>query len=377
MSGNAHKTGAGFARGQSRQDYLTPLEFLAAVKLRFGLKDFAIDLAADASNAVCNLYYTQEQDSLRQSWKWNSSYCTWLNPSPCRCGIQPIPLDCTHASQNLSEMPERAAEDARVVQTESGKRGAVSLVVVSSMLRGAREKETGGETRRSNRESSCQGREAPTSNEPTRSSMETRTGGEGQRQAQTKIEQTGRGLVVDTAAMGTVQTPLAVPLRVLRQKNTTNPRPLCATDRSQLPRHSSMEYGSGVSVVQHEQELSRCCELVQRQAAYCPNCGATGSIESKAQWGFLNPPFFDIAPWAEKCATSPSPVLFLVPASVGSNWFRDFVHNAASQVLFLNGRLYFDPAHPTWGYPKDCMLCVYDNSGRETEYEPWDWWKQQ
>ena len=57
---------------------------------------------------------------------------------------------------------------------------------------------------------------------------------------------------------------------------------------------------------------------------------------------------------------------FLVPAAVGSNWFRDYVDGKAL-VLLLNGRLSFDGAGP---YPKDCILCLY---GIEPGYEVWSW----
>lgn len=77
---------------------------------------------------------------------------------------------------------------------------------------------------------------------------------------------------------------------------------------------------------------------------------------------WLNPPFDAITPWAKKCyeegGLGGARVFLLVPASVGSNWFRDYVFNKAA-VLFLNGRLHFDPAHPKWGYPKDCLLAGF------------------
>jgi phage N-6-adenine-methyltransferase len=84
---------------------------------------------------------------------------------------------------------------------------------------------------------------------------------------------------------------------------------------------------------------------------------------------WLNPPFARIAPWAAKCAEPLLPrvrIFFLVPAAVGSNWWRDFVHKKAL-VLFLNGRLSFDGKD---GYPKDCALCVY---GAPPGYECWNW----
>jgi len=85
------------------------------------------------------------------------------------------------------------------------------------------------------------------------------------------------------------------------------------------------------------------------------------------EWAWLNPEFNDIAPWAEKCATSRVKVAMLVPASVGSNWFRDFVHGHCV-VCLLNGRLTF--VGETQPYPKDCLLCLY---GKPPCYVVWSW----
>lgn len=92
---------------------------------------------------------------------------------------------------------------------------------------------------------------------------------------------------------------------------------------------------------------------------------------------WLNPPFGNIAPWAEKCAVESmisgcAPILLFTPASIGSDWFREHVMGKAL-VLALNGRIVFDgqsepddwrEQHPgkQWkpqGYPKDLMLSVY------------------
>jgi hypothetical protein len=61
------------------------------------------------------------------------------------------------------------------------------------------------------------------------------------------------------------------------------------------------------------------------------------------------------------------PAAWVSPA-VGSNWWRDHVHEK-TQVFFLNGRLCFDGVAP---YPKDCALCAY---GMEPGYECWNWRK--
>lgn len=91
-------------------------------------------------------------------------------------------------------------------------------------------------------------------------------------------------------------------------------------------------------------------------------------------WGWLNPPFANITPWAARCAAtkaSGGQVAFLVPAGVGANWFRDHVDGHAL-VLLLNGRIHFDPTRPTWGFPKDCILCLYSEA-IASGYEVWSW----
>jgi phage N-6-adenine-methyltransferase len=85
---------------------------------------------------------------------------------------------------------------------------------------------------------------------------------------------------------------------------------------------------------------------------------------------WLNPPFRDISPWAEKCSVSHlhelRQILFLTPASVGANWFRDHVHKKAL-VLALAPRLSFDGKNP---YPKDCILSIY---GVTPGFDVWTW----
>jgi len=87
---------------------------------------------------------------------------------------------------------------------------------------------------------------------------------------------------------------------------------------------------------------------------------------------WLNPEFSNIAPWAQKCADESSrgaKILFLVPASVGSNWFANYVL-PRSWVQFLNGRLMFKGA--TDPYPKDCLLAAY-GFGSPGKCETWKW----
>lgn len=105
----------------------------------------------------------------------------------------------------------------------------------------------------------------------------------------------------------------------------------------------------------------------EQQDSLSQNWGETGSL----QW--LNPPFSHIESWAKKCHESSMAhsinLLFLVPASVGSNWFRDWIHGKA-YVNFLNGRLTFVGCETC--YPKDLMLCHFGHEG-ESGYGIWDW----
>jgi phage N-6-adenine-methyltransferase len=91
----------------------------------------------------------------------------------------------------------------------------------------------------------------------------------------------------------------------------------------------------------------------------------TDPILGARMW--LNPPFGDIEPWARKCAEARGrTIYFLVPASVGSNWYAQWVHERAL-VLFLSPRLSFDGKNP---YPKDCILACY---GHQPGYQTWRW----
>lgn len=86
---------------------------------------------------------------------------------------------------------------------------------------------------------------------------------------------------------------------------------------------------------------------------------------------WLNPPFANLGPWAKKCldeSRQGAEIVMLVPASIGSNWFRDFVHQRAG-VLALNGRITFVGA--TQPYPKDCMLIQY--GPHAPGFDVWTW----
>ncbi len=92
--------------------------------------------------------------------------------------------------------------------------------------------------------------------------------------------------------------------------------------------------------------------------------GMTGNM-------WCNPPYANIGDWAKHFAEtrlrSGANILFLVPASIGSNWFAKYVHGKAL-VLALNGRLTFEGCSKP--FPKDCILAVY---GYQPGFEVWKW----
>jgi phage N-6-adenine-methyltransferase len=85
--------------------------------------------------------------------------------------------------------------------------------------------------------------------------------------------------------------------------------------------------------------------------------------------GWNNCPFANITPWARYHAQQVqlgSRTLLLVPASVGANWYWDWVVPYAD--VYSIGRLVFDDCFDRHGelittpYPKDLILCHYDRS---------------
>jgi hypothetical protein len=87
---------------------------------------------------------------------------------------------------------------------------------------------------------------------------------------------------------------------------------------------------------------------------------------------WLNPTFRNAAEWAEKCAHETRRrhgfILTLWPASVGSNWYDDYVKDNAFS-LGLRPRVRFI-GHPH-AYPKDLMLSVFGFGLRG--FDTWRW----
>ena len=93
---------------------------------------------------------------------------------------------------------------------------------------------------------------------------------------------------------------------------------------------------------------------------------------------WLNPPFGDIAPWARKAARARCRILMLIPASVGSNWFLNYVLPHAD-IYLLHPRLSFSRKAPRPGekippYPKDLILAFYNPpTSAPPAVFPWRW----
>lgn len=99
------------------------------------------------------------------------------------------------------------------------------------------------------------------------------------------------------------------------------------------------------------------------------------------QWGWLNPPYDNIGPWAKKCweeSRGGVHVAFLVPYAPGTKWWRNYVHDKA-RVYCVWGRLKFldkdgnpitDKKGRPASYPKDLALVLY---GDEPGFDYFDW----
>jgi DNA N-6-adenine-methyltransferase (Dam) len=101
---------------------------------------------------------------------------------------------------------------------------------------------------------------------------------------------------------------------------------------------------------------------------------------------WLNPEFNNIEPYVAKCCLTQrrrrlarfdvngmdasetlGAIFLLVPASIGSNWFRDYVNGVAA-IYALNPRIQFDGSEDP--FMRDCILAVY---GHLPGFDVWRW----
>lgn len=57
-----------------RTDWRTPVDFFRRVEQRIG-RDFTLDAAASSENALCENFYGEELDGLKQSWEGENAWC--------------------------------------------------------------------------------------------------------------------------------------------------------------------------------------------------------------------------------------------------------------------------------------------------------------
>jgi len=133
-----------------------------------------------------------------------------------------------------------------------------------------------------------------------------------------------------------------------------------------------------IKFLKHTKEgnvYERCVSNLDKEAVALDGLVQDWVSLTKRYGGFLwlNPPFNDIDPWAEKWrlqATMGANGLFLVPAAVGANWYREHIWGRGDSY-FLNGRLAFmGKGQPL--YNKDCML-IHFHPAMSGECFVWDW----
>ncbi len=91
---------------------------------------------------------------------------------------------------------------------------------------------------------------------------------------------------------------------------------------------------------------------------------------------WLNPPFRMISKFFEKAileADRGATTFALVPASIGSKWYRDLVDGKALVIPLGPKRLTFKTHDKP--YPKDLMLVIYGFHGITGMQRTWDWSK--
>lgn len=92
--------------------------------------------------------------------------------------------------------------------------------------------------------------------------------------------------------------------------------------------------------------------------------------------GWDNCPYGNITPWARYHAEAQAHTLLLTPASIGANWFWDWIWPNA--VVYSVGRMVFDNCFDkdgnlvTTNYPKDLILSEF-GTGDCKRLERWKW----
>lgn len=152
----------------------------------------------------------------------------------------------------------------------------------------------------------------------------------------------------------------------------------------QRPGRSRQDYGTPDVVLEAVQRLLRISAFALDAAASPDNAVAsryyTATEDGLTQpWHdtgvtWWNPPYGQCGRWTAKAdaeAALGRVSVGLIPASVGSHWWRRFVHQRA-HVKFLNGRVTFMGCVAP--FPKDVALVIYGDPVRwPIGYDVWAW----
>lgn len=129
----------------------------------------------------------------------------------------------------------------------------------------------------------------------------------------------------------------------------------------------------GLGGIEFAYDLAATAKNTQAAKWWSPEQDSLKQAWDAKGWNWLNPPYGHITPWVEKAFTDSlkydTSIAMLIPASVGSNWWRNYVHMEA-RVWLLNRRIQFVGA-PTVS-PKDHALLIYA-PWLESGYHIWDW----
>lgn len=151
----------------------------------------------------------------------------------------------------------------------------------------------------------------------------------------------------------------------------------------QKPGYSKQTYGTPQEFIDAVEkrfgklvcDLAAGPENAKCERFYCEETNSLGQPWAKKYPEYnlwLNPPFKNIGVWAKKCAEESlnrqGLILFLTPASIGTNWFADHVHQK-SMVFGISPRLTFEGE--TTPFPKDLMLSVYGMGLKG--FDVWKW----
>ncbi len=381
--------------GRSKQDYCTPPSLLDAIKVGFGIKEFDWDLAASKDNRVCTGYYSEDDNSLIQSWKKGNGW-NWCNPPYCVApNVNILKEDLTWCSaENISqgdmliaftEYGNRTYCSSKVVHVNTIKQPSIRLYTTQGDITVSKDhlflakKNYSEELTYVKAENLINGMIMPFFGRPW-SYDNSRDAGyiSGFLDGEGHIAKTGAmgysqlcGPVADHALEAIRNRGYAIKVETIEQRlNKKKLEHVIVTGgiyerlkllgairpHRLLPKNKNIWVDKLIS----SKVSSSAVVLGTALLKPCSVVAITTSSKTLITDGFYSHNC-DIGPWVEKAyhetMVNRAKTIVLVPASVGSNWWRDWVHEKC-MVYFMNGRVTFVGMEDS--YPKDtALLCYY------------------